>query len=109
MPFDVASVDNVVCSLGLCAIPDHETAVDEMVRVLRPGGRLILVDHVASSSRLVRGVQWLVERVTISMAGEHFLRRPLHLVQERGLEVELRQRFKLGVVERLVARKPSDQ
>ncbi|WP_112263355.1 class I SAM-dependent methyltransferase [Lentzea terrae] len=109
LPFDDASFDTVVCTLGLCAIPDHETAVDEMVRVLRPGGRLILVDHVASSSRLVRGVQWLVERVTISMAGEHFLRRPLHLVQERGLEVELRQRFKLGVVERLVARKPSDQ
>ncbi|MDX8053695.1 class I SAM-dependent methyltransferase [Lentzea sp. BCCO 10_0798] len=109
LPFDDGSFDTVVCTLGLCAIPDHETAVDEMVRVLRPGGRLILVDHVASSSRLARGVQWLVERITIPMAGEHFRRRPLHLVQGRGLEVELRQRFKLGVVERLVARKPGDQ
>lgn len=109
LPFDDASFDTVVCTLGLCAIPDHEAAVDEMVRVLRPGGRLILVDHVASSSRLVRGVQWLVERITIPMAGEHYLRRPLHLVQERGLEVELQERFKLGVVERLVARKPGDQ
>ncbi|MDX8143243.1 phosphatidylethanolamine N-methyltransferase /phosphatidyl-N-methylethanolamine N-methyltransferase [Lentzea albidocapillata subsp. violacea] len=108
LPFVDASFDTVLCTLGLCAIPDHETAVDEMVRVLRPGGRLILVDHVASSARLARGVQWLVERITIPMAGEHFLRRPLHLVQDRGLEVELRQRFKLGVVERLVARKPID-
>lgn len=106
LPFAGASFDTVVCTLGLCAIPDHETAVDEMVRVLRPGGRLILVDHVASSSRVARGLQWLVERVTIPLAGEHFLRRPLHLVEARGLEVEQRQRFKLGVVERLVARKP---
>lgn len=106
LPFGDASFDTVVCTLGLCAIPDHETAVTEMVRVLRPGGRLVLLDHVASSSRLARGVQWLVERITVPMAGEHFLRRPLHLVEARGLVVEQRQRFKLGVVERLVARKP---
>ncbi|MDX3659169.1 class I SAM-dependent methyltransferase [Streptomyces sp. ID05-26A] len=106
LPFADASFDTVVCTLGLCAIPDHGTAVAEMVRVLRPGGRLILLDHVASSSRLTRGVQWLLERITVPMAGEHFLRRPLPLVEARGLVVEDRQRFKLGVVERLVARKP---
>jgi ubiquinone/menaquinone biosynthesis C-methylase UbiE len=106
LPFGDGSFDTVVCTLGLCAIPDHETAVTEMVRVLRPGGLLVLVDHVAGSSRLTRGVQWLVERITVRMAGEHFLRRPLHLVEARGLVVEQRQRFKLGVVERLVARKP---
>ncbi|NGY61263.1 class I SAM-dependent methyltransferase [Lentzea sp. NEAU-D13] len=107
LPFSDASFDTVVCTIGLCAIPDHETAVDEMVRVLRPAGLLILVDHVASSFRIVRGVQWLVERITIPLAGEHYLRRPLHQVQARGLEVEQLQRFKIGVVERLVARKPA--
>ncbi|WP_439657353.1 class I SAM-dependent methyltransferase [Lentzea sp. HUAS TT2] len=106
LPFDDASFDTVVCTLGLCAIPDHSAAVAEMVRVLRPGGRLILVDHVAGSSRVVRGLQWLVERITVPMAGEHFLRRPLHLVQAHDLVVEQQERFKLGVVERLVARKP---
>ena len=106
LPFADASFDTVVCTLGLCAIPDHETAVDEMIRVLRPGGRLVLLDHVAGSSRLTRAVQWLLERITVPMAGEHFLRRPLHLVEARGLVVEQRERFKLGVVERLVARRP---
>ncbi|MDX8053671.1 class I SAM-dependent methyltransferase [Lentzea sp. BCCO 10_0798] len=107
LPFDDSSFDTVVCTLGLCAIPDHESAVDEMVRVCAPGGQLILVDHIASSSRLARGVQWVVERITIPLAGEHFLRRPLNLVQARGMDVEQRQRFKLGLVERLVARKPA--
>lgn len=105
LPFGDASFDTVVCTLGLCAIPNLDAAVDEMVRVLRPGGRLILVDHVASSSRVARGFQWLVERITIPMGGEHFRRRPLLHVQARGLEIEKRERFKLGVVERLVARK----
>lgn len=106
LPFADASFDTVVCTLGLCSIPDADVAVAEMTRVLRPGGRLILVDHVPSTSRLLRGVQWLAERVTVPMAGEHFLRRPLHLVQARGLEVEQQERFKAGLIERLVARKP---
>jgi len=38
--------------------------------------------------------------------GEHFLRRPLHTVQAAGLTVEAGDRFKLGIVERLAARKP---
>jgi len=106
LPFADASFDTVVCTFGLCAIPDHELAIAEMVRVLRPGGRLILVDHVASSSRVARGVQWLLERVTIPLAGEHFRRRPMTHVAARGLPIEERERFKLGLVERLVARKP---
>src|SRR5829696_4624682 len=43
LPFDDASFDTVVCTFGLCAIPDHTKAIAEMTRVLRPGGRLILV------------------------------------------------------------------
>jgi ubiquinone/menaquinone biosynthesis C-methylase UbiE len=105
LPFDDASFDTAVCTFALCAIPDPDKAIDEMVRVLRPGGRLILVDHVASSSRLTRGFQWLLERITIPMGGEHFRRRPLRHVQALGLEIDQRERFKLGIVERLVARK----
>lgn len=107
VPFADASFHTVVCTFGLCAIPDIDIAIDEMVRVLRPGGQLILVDHIASSSRIARGLQRLMELITVPLAGEHFLRRPLDKVTARGLEVEQRERFKLGLVERLVARKPA--
>lgn len=62
-----------------------------------------------SSSRVDRGAQWLVERATSPLAGEHFLRRPLNQVLASGLKVEQRQRFKLGLAERLIAHKPSSQ
>jgi ubiquinone/menaquinone biosynthesis C-methylase UbiE len=107
LPFADATFDTVVCTFGLCAIPDPDTAVAEMVRVLRPGGRVILVDHIASTARIIRALQWLLERVTIPLAGEHFRRRPLVQVQARGLAVEQRERFTRGIVERLVARKPA--
>jgi ubiquinone/menaquinone biosynthesis C-methylase UbiE len=106
LDFPGESFDTVLCALGLCAIPDDRRAVTEMARVLRPGGRLLLVDHVAASPSALRAVQWLYERITIPLAGEHFRRRPLTYVRELGFEVEETQRFRLGIVERVCARKP---
>jgi ubiquinone/menaquinone biosynthesis C-methylase UbiE len=103
-----ASFDTAVCTLSLCAIPDERRAVAEMWRVLRPGGRLLLLDHVAGSPRWVRAIQWLLERVTIPLGEEHMLRRPLHQVQAEGFQIQQRERAKLGIVERLAARKPSE-
>jgi ubiquinone/menaquinone biosynthesis C-methylase UbiE len=103
LPFADASFDTVLCTFGLCAIPDADTAIDEMVRVLRPDGRLILVDHVGFSAWPLRALLWLLERITIPLTGEHFVRRPYLTVVARGLEVTQHERFKLGFVERLVA------
>jgi hypothetical protein len=52
-------------------------------------------------------VQWLYERITIPLAGEHFRRRPLTYVRDLGFDVEETERFRLGVVERVSARKPA--
>src|SRR5688572_30463164 len=46
LPFPDASFDTVVCTLGLCGFPDERAAIAEMHRVLRPGGTLLLLDHV---------------------------------------------------------------
>jgi ubiquinone/menaquinone biosynthesis C-methylase UbiE len=107
LPFDDDSFDTVVCTFGLCAIPNPEAAIGEMRRVLRPDGRLLLADHVASTSRAVRTLQRAMEIATVPLGGEHFLRRPLDQVRAAGLEIENSERFKLGIVERLAARQPT--
>ena len=103
---DDATFDTVVCTFGLCAIPDHTKALNEMTRVLRPGGQLILVDHIRSSVAPARAVQRFLELFTVPLGGEHFLRRPLnHIRNDPNLDIERVERFKLGLVERLTARK----
>jgi ubiquinone/menaquinone biosynthesis C-methylase UbiE len=103
LPFDDASFDTVVCALGLCSIPDPAAAVGEMARVLRPGGSLLLLDHIGSSWPPIWVLQWLVERITIPTAGEHFTRRQLPLVVAAGLDVVEHERSKAGTIERLRA------
>ncbi len=105
LPFADTSFDTVVCTFGLCAIPDIDAALDEMTRVLRPGGKVIPVDHVASSSRTARAIQRALEVVTVPMASEHFLRRPRTELEQRPFTIEQAERFKAGIVERLVAEK----
>jgi ubiquinone/menaquinone biosynthesis C-methylase UbiE len=100
------SFDTVVCTLSLCNIPDDRRAIAEMKRVLRPGGRLLLFDHVRAASSLLRAVQRILEAVTVRLEGEHLLRRPLEHIQGEGFEVEQRERYKAGIVERLSARRP---
>jgi ubiquinone/menaquinone biosynthesis C-methylase UbiE len=107
LEFSDAAFDTVVCTFSLCAIPDDRRAVAEMARVLRPGGLLLLADHVESSAWPARAVQRLIELGSIPVGGEHFRRRPIRQVQALGFTVAEHDRFKLGIVERLAARKPA--
>ena len=107
LPFADASFDTVVCALSLCTIPHPAMAIGEMKRVLVPGGRLLLLDHIASTWPPVYAAQWLLERVTICAAGEHFTRRQLPLVRAAGFHVVETERLKAGTVERIHAVKPA--
>ncbi len=48
LPFEDASFDTAVFTLVLCTVPDPAAALAEAARVLRPGGRLLFVEHVRS-------------------------------------------------------------
>jgi ubiquinone/menaquinone biosynthesis C-methylase UbiE len=106
LPFPDAAFDSVVCTLSLCNIPDDRMAIAEMKRVLRPGGRLLLLDHVRASSKAWLTAQRMLEPLFWRFSCDHLLRRPLEHVLAEGFRVEQRERYKAGIVERLSARMP---
>jgi ubiquinone/menaquinone biosynthesis C-methylase UbiE len=107
LPVEDETYDTVVCALSLCTIPDPVRAIVEMRRALALGGTLLLLDHIGSTWPPIYAVQWLAERATIRLAGEHFTRRQLPLAKDAGFRVDEVERLKLGTVERIRATKVS--
>ena len=107
LPVADASFDTVACTFSLCNIPDPRQAVTEMRRVLRPGGRLVLVDHVRSTSKPIYWLQKAIEAVSVRLDGDYMTRRPADVVEQLGFDIVERDRFRRGIVERLVAVKPA--
>ena len=60
LPLADGCVDAAVCSTALCSVADPDGALAEILRVLRPGGRLVFFEHVAapagSGARLLQGL-----------------------------------------------------
>jgi SAM-dependent methyltransferase len=74
------------CTLGLCTIPDDRAAVREAKRVLRPGGRFVLLEHVRSPLRAIRAGERLLEPIMLHFQHDHLLREPLEHLQAEGFE-----------------------
>jgi ubiquinone/menaquinone biosynthesis C-methylase UbiE len=105
--FPDARFDTVVATLALSSIPDERQALEEARRVLRSGGRLLLLEHVRSPHLAVRLLQRLLDPLFVHCYGDHLLREPLDHLAAVGFVVERVERSKGGVIERLVARTPT--
>lgn len=106
LPFPDGHFDTVVATLALCTIPDDRQAVTEAARVLRPGGRLLLLEHVRSPILPVLALQSILNPLSVLLENDHLLREPLRHVEDAGLVVESLERSKWGIVERLAAYRP---
>jgi ubiquinone/menaquinone biosynthesis C-methylase UbiE len=89
IPLENESVDTVVSTWTLCSIPDVMSALGEMRRVLRPGGRLLFVEHGLSPDPRVRRWQNRLTPLWKRVGGGCHLNRPIaQLIEGSGFRVE---------------------
>lgn len=94
LPLAGASVDVVVFSLVLCSVRHPAAAFGEAMRVLRPGGSVLVYEHVRSRRFVVGALERLVTPVWSRLAaGCHLDRDPLATAGAAGFEVEQARRF----------------
>lgn len=89
LPFSDASFDAVVLALVLCSVESISSILSEVRRVLRPSGRVRLIEHVRSP-RAVAG--WLMNRTDgiwfrLNGQGCHMNRNPLPAITEAGFAI----------------------
>jgi ubiquinone/menaquinone biosynthesis C-methylase UbiE len=89
IPLDDGTIDTVVTTWTLCSIPQAASALGEMRRVLRPGGRLLFAEHGLAPSASVR---WWQDRLTPAwqrISGGCHLNRPISsLIEGAGFRIE---------------------
>eukprot|EP00741_Cyanophora_paradoxa_P019899 tig00021178_g19204.t1 len=87
LPFADESFDTAVSTLVLCSVSDQALALAELRRVLRPGGRLLLLEHVLAPARrpLLRAAQTLLDPLQALLAdGCHLNRRTEDALRAAG-------------------------
>ena len=88
IPLDDASCDSALVTFALCTIPDVETALAEVMRVLKRGGRFHVLEHGLAPDASVRRWQHRLEPMQKRLAdGCHLTRDPVALVAVAGFEV----------------------
>jgi SAM-dependent methyltransferase len=88
LPFEDGTFDTVVSTLLLCTVPEPDLALREIARVLRPGGRLLFLEHVRSESpRLAKWQDRLAGPWRRFAEGCHCNRDTIELIRGCGLEL----------------------
>ncbi len=88
LPFADASFDTVTCTLAICTFSEPLAALREMRRVCRPGGALLLLEHVLPRDRPLARVAHAIAPLTRRAVGCNPNRDTLALVREAGLHVD---------------------
>ncbi|MAY36472.1 MAG: SAM-dependent methyltransferase [Spongiibacteraceae bacterium] len=88
VPLDSHSADTVVLTFTLCTIPDWETALKQMKRVLKPGGKLLFCEHGAAPDETVARWQNRVNPLWKKIAGGCHLNRNIpELISQAGFSI----------------------
>ena len=86
LPFPDNSFDAAFCTLVFCSVPEPVRGLREIYRVLRPGGKLIMLEHVRPDG-------WLgplfdaLSKATVPLFEDHFNRRTADTVQQAGFQI----------------------
>jgi ubiquinone/menaquinone biosynthesis C-methylase UbiE len=88
IPLADNSVDTVLLTFTLCTIPDHQTALKQMMRVLKPGGKLLFLEHGESPEPDIQKWQNRVTPGWKKIAGGCHLNKPIGtLIESAGFVV----------------------
>ena len=108
LPFDDNSFDAAVATFVFCSVPDPVQGLKEALRVVRPGGQLILVEHVLSGLPVLHSLMRWFDWLPVHVWGAHIDRQTVKNVERAGFSEVRETPLALDVVKRIEARVPTE-
>lgn len=102
LPFPANHFDAAFATLVFCSVPDPAKALAEIIRILKPGGRIILLEHVRPTG-LLGPVFDLLNFATVAFIEDHFNRRTADIVRAAGFQNVTEKRSLVGILNLIVA------
>ena len=103
LPFQDESFDAAFATLVFCSIASPQDAFNELRRVVRPGGQIVLLEHVRPNGILGYFFDAL-NLLTVALFDDHFNRRTAQAAERAGLKLLSVERRALGIVNLIVCR-----
>lgn len=97
------SFDTVAATFVFCSVPDPVLGLKEVARVCRPGGKVVLLEHVLSDNSLLGWLMNTVNPLVVRLMGANINRRTVENVRASGLVIDRVRRF--GIVRLIEATK----
>ncbi len=105
LEFEDDTYDTVVASFVFCSVPDPVRGLMEVERVCKPGGRVVLLEHVLSANRIVAWLMNLANPLVVRIMGANINRRTAENISKSGLVVEQVTDLGAGIFKLIEARK----
>lgn len=103
------SFDAAAATFVFCSVPDPVLGLCELKRVVKPGGKIVLLEHVRLDMPVIGELMDLLDPVVVQLMGPHINRRTVENVRKVGLELkQVEDLSPNGLVRLIVARVPDE-
>lgn len=101
MDFQDESFDTVITTCVFCSVPDPIKGLQEIRRVCKKDGTIIMLEHVKSRHKLIGGLMELLNPVVVRIVGANINRDTVQNIRKAGISVDIEKDVMLDIVKHL--------